>query len=141
MSAGREFQPDTDEVLQVEDISPVGKAPAVDVAVRGPVRTQELPHKAGATFSRSVGTLTATTPAARVLSADHKRARAVIMSVGQNMYVAFSQASAQDVSRMALWPSGVAFVVTTATEVWVVAATGTTTVSVVTELWAAGESD
>lgn len=141
MSAGREFQPDLDEVLQVEDISPEGVAPVVDVAVRGPVRTQELPHKAGATFSRTVAALTATVPAVRILSADHKRARAVLMSVGQNMYVAFTQASAQDVSRMALWPANTSFVVTTATEVWVCAATATTTISVVTELWAAGETD
>lgn len=142
MSAGsRDFQPDELEVLQMEDVTPTGKPPVVDVAVAGPIRTQELPHKAGATFSRSVGALTSTTPAIRVLSADHKRARAVLMSVGQNMYFAFTSASAQDVSRMALWPANTPFVLTTATEVWVCSATATTTVSIVTELWATGEND
>jgi hypothetical protein len=139
MSANEvDFQPDTEEVLQME---PEGKGPVVDVTVSGPVRTQELPRRAGATFTRTVGTLTGTTPAVRVLTADHKRARAVLMSVGQNMLVAFNQGSAQDASRMILWPANSAFVVTTATEVWVAAATGTTSIGVATELWATGSDD
>lgn len=132
-----DFQPDTEEVLQME---PEGKTPVVDVTVRGPVRTQELPRRAGATFTRTVPAMSGTVPALRVLAADHKRARAVIMSIGQNMLVAFSQASAQDASRMALWPANVPFPVTTATEVWVASSTATTSISVITELWAAGDA-
>lgn len=135
MSANEvDLQPTTDEVLQVED-GAWPKEPAVEVTVHGPVRTQELPHKAGATFTRP----NITTTPYRILTADHRRARAVLLSIGQNLLIAFNSASAQDPSRMALWPANTQFLVTAATEVWVASATGTTSVSVATEMWAAGE--
>lgn len=140
MSMSPDLQPDVDEVLQTEqdDTPRDGKPePPVDVRVNGSVRTQELPHKAGATRTRPV---VSTTPI-RLLAADHRRARASVMSIGQNMYVAFNSASASDVSTMMLWPANVPFIVLTATEVWVASATATTSVSFATELWATGEGD
>lgn len=128
--AGFDNQPDVDEVLQAETTP----EPAVLVRTETPIRTQELPHKAGGTLTKTVGT----TPV-RLLAADHRRARAEIISIGQNMYFAYSQASAQDTSRMALWPAGTPKVITTLTEVWVCSATSTTSVSASTELWATGE--
>lgn len=132
MSADIEFQPDDFDVMQAE---PDGREPAVKVHVIGQVRVQDLPRKAGATFTR----LAVTTTPMRLLAADHRRAAARIMSIGQNMLVALSAASAQDTSRMALWPANTVFLCEADTEVWVASATATTTISVVTELWATGE--
>jgi hypothetical protein len=126
-----ELQPDELEALQAES----GPVPAAKVSVDGPVRTQELPRKAGATFNKTGVT---TTPF-QLLRADHRRAVARIISIGQPMYVALSQASAGDVSRMALWPAATVFPVTADCEVWVASSTATTTISVVTEMWATGE--
>jgi hypothetical protein len=127
-----EFQPDLPVVLQIE--GQYGTEPPVNVKVVGPVRTQDMPLKSGATFTKVVGT----TPI-RLLFPDHRRAQATIISIGQNMLIAFSNASAQDPSRMALWPANVAFTHPGATELWVASATATTSVAVLTGLWATGE--
>jgi hypothetical protein len=127
-----DLQPDTAEVLQVEE--PEGTVPAVDVAVTNPVRTQSLPRKAGATFNRDV-----TTTITELLRADHRRARALIVA-DATIYLAFSEASAQDPSRMALWPALEPFDATATTDLWVRAETGTANVSVITEMWATGET-
>jgi hypothetical protein len=132
MSADNEFQPDVFDAMQFE---PEGREAAVKVIVTGPVRIQDLPRKAGATFTR----LAVTTAPMKLLAADHRRAAARIVSIGQNMLVALSAASAQDASRMALWPANLVFLCEADTEVWVASATATTTISVVTELWATGE--
>lgn len=133
-TTGVDLQPDTDEVLQNEEVH----EPAVNVHITGsdvPVRVQSLPNRAGATFTKAV-----TTTAQRILNADHRRAVGTIIASGGAVYVAFSNASAQDPSRMALWPAGVPFVSSAGTEVWVQAVSGTVQVGVLTELWAAGES-
>jgi hypothetical protein len=127
-----EFQPDLVDVLQIEGA--FGTEPPVNVKVNGPVRTQELPSKAGATFTKVV-----TTAPIKLLFSDHRRSRATIISVGQNMLVAFSSAAAQDSSRMALWPANLPYTHLGGTELWVASATTTTAVSVLTSLWATGE--
>lgn len=127
-----DINPDKDDVLQVEDPDPQ----AVEVRIVGPAKVQQLPHKGGSTRTRTIGT----TPV-RMLSADHRRARAVLMSVGANALFALGKEQAADPSTMALWPQNVSFVVTTDTEVWAAAATGTTSMSVMTELWAEGNSE
>lgn len=138
MSAGNttnEFQPPVPVVLQEETPYGATAEPPVNVRTIGPVRTQETPHKAGATFTKAA----ITTAPQRLLTADHRRAKVVLVSIGQNMLVAFSNAAAQDPSRMALWPANVPLTLTNDSEVWVASATATTSVSVVTELWATGE--
>jgi hypothetical protein len=127
-----EFQPDLPEVLQIEGA--YGTEPPVNVKVVGPVRTQDMPLKSGATFTKTVST----TPI-KLLFSDHRRARATIISVGQNMLVAFSSASSQDASRMALWPANVPFTHVGDTELWVASVTATSSISVLTGLWATGE--
>jgi hypothetical protein len=131
---GVELQPDNDEVLQAEPVYALNEPP-VSVVVEGPVRTQPLPTKAGGTVTRTL-----TTTPGLVLKADHRRRRALLVSVGQNIYVALNQASAQDVSRMALWPQNVPLELTNDSDVYAAAATGTTQLGVVTELWATGEA-
>jgi hypothetical protein len=128
-----ELQPTAEEVLQIE---PTIKEPPVTVAVDGPVRTQDLPRKGGTTFTRTVGTTVGQTP---LLRADHRRASARLISVGQAMLVAFNAASAQDASRMALVPANTILVITATTDIWVISATATTAISVITELWATGD--
>lgn len=133
MSANEpDLQPDDLEVLQAENNGP---EPAVLVHVEGPIRNQQMPNKQGATRTRSsVGT----TPI-RLLTADHRRASFKLMSIGGNMLFAFNSAAAADPSAMATWPQNVQYAGTHDGEVWAAAATGTTSISVVTEYWATGE--
>lgn len=129
-----DLEPDDLEAMQAETVGPEPTV-RVDVAsVETPVRTQALPRKAGATRTRTVGV----TPI-RLFTADHKRAQATVISIGQNMMIALSASMAQDPSTMALWPQNVPYVLTADTELWVASATATTSVSLIQELWAAGE--
>jgi hypothetical protein len=129
-----DLQPDTDEVLQAEE--PYRPEPSVLVHIDTPVRTTDLPYKAGATRTKANVGLTPV----RILTADHRRARAVLMSIGQNMLYSFTGAAAGDpAGAMAQWPANVALTVFGATEVWVASVTGTTSISATTYLWATGE--
>lgn len=134
MSTTPELQPDELEVLQAED---PGTEPMVRVTVARlevPVRTLELPRKAGATRTITVGT----TPQ-RVLQSDHRRATARVMSIGQNMLIGYNSAMAGDPSRMGLWPANTVFTMNVDGELWIASATATTSISYFTELWATGE--
>jgi hypothetical protein len=133
MGTGVELQPDELAVLQAE---PAYEPPvSVTVAhVSTPVRTQALPRESAATRTRTV-----TTTALRLLAADPRRASATIIASGGNILIAFSMASAADPSTMALWPAATPYTLTADTELYVAASTGTVTVSVITEYWAAGE--
>lgn len=130
-----DLQPDLEDVLQVED--PEGVEATVRVSQQGPVRTQALPRKAGATRTVSVGVLP--TPY-RLLRANPRRAQALLIAPAAFL-VALNAASAQDLSTMALWPPNVPLPVGADTDVWVAAATGTVSVSVISEFWAAGEDN
>ncbi len=129
-----ELQPDTAEVLQEEPeyvMSVQGT-----VAVKGPVRTQALPRKGAATRTRTVGD----TRAVQLLTADPRRGRVTLMSMDQEMLIAFSEAACQAASSMTVWPKAVPFVCDATVDVYVQCAVDseTTRVSVTTELWAEG---
>lgn len=128
-----DLQPELNEVLQSEVYDEQAVKVIVE-AVKTPVRTQTLPHPAGATRYRLV-----TTTAIKLLAANHYRGQATIVAFDQDMYVAFNRASAQDPSTMGRWPALVPMVITTDTEIWVSAFQATTNISVFTELWATGE--
>lgn len=128
-----DLQPDLDEVLQAE-VAPVHEGAPTPVVVIGPVRTQTMPEKAGATKTVTVGI----TPV-KILQADHRRARTTILAIGGTMMFAFNSASKEDSSKMALWPANVAFTHLGDDEIWVMAVAGTITVSVATGRWATGE--
>ena len=132
-SSAVELQPDVPEVLQAEE--PAGREPVIKVSQQGPVRTQALPRKGGATFTKNVAAMPA---ALNVLRPDHRRASAILIAAAA-ILVAYGDANAQDASTMALWPANVPLPVSGTVDVWVAAAAGTTTVSVLTELWATGE--
>jgi hypothetical protein len=126
-----DFQPDVEDVMQVESAD----EPAVKVKVVGSARMQELPTKAGATFTRTVS---ASIPNVPLLRADHRRKKATVIASAA-IYIAFTQASCQDPSRMVQWPALLPFYQGAVSEIWVYAVTGTAAVSVATEMWATGE--
>lgn len=130
-----ELQPDVHEVLQEEDAGALS-VPVCITEQKGPVRTQALPRKGGATQTKTL-----TTTPLQVLWPDPRRARArlVTTSAANNLLIAFTAAAAQDPTTMAIWPGAVAFEHTATTELWVAAATGTFQVGILTETWADGE--
>lgn len=131
-----DLQPDVPEVLQSEE--PYGDAHVVDVKVCGPVRTQPLPRKGGATFTKTVGVLGAVPGAANVLRADHRRAVAYLVAASPFL-VAYNDANAQSVDTMALVPANVLLPVSATVDVWIAAPSATVAVSVLVEDWATGE--
>lgn len=137
-----ELQPDELDVLQAVQDGPDPLIRVAIAAVDTPVRTQDLPHKSAATFTKTVdvnGIVGQQVNQGRLLPGDHRRAVVRLMSIGQNILIGFSNAAYQDASRMALWPANVAFVMNHDGELWVRAAASTTSVSVVVENWATGE--
>lgn len=130
-----DLQPDTSEVLQEEPEYVMSVQGCV--SVKGPVRTQELPRKGGATRTRIVND----TKYVQLLEADKRRGRLTVMSMDAEMYVGFSEASMQAPDSAAgVWPKGVPLIVTAAVDVFVMCAEAakTTRVSVFPELWAEG---
>lgn len=130
-----DIQPDEREVIQAEGEAGAS-VPVCVTEVKAPVRVQVLPRKGGSTFTKTLST----TPQ-RILTADHRRARAVVVA-GDGVtpfLVAFSSAAAQDASRMTLWPGLLPFEHDATTEVWAMVSTGTLAVGVATWLWAEGE--
>lgn len=133
-----DLQPDVADVLQEED----GGGLTVPVCIteqKAPLRTQALPRKGGATMTKAL-----TTTPLRVLTADHRRAVArVISTATANVFLfAHTEASAQDESTMSLWPGLVPLPVEATTELWlrVPATPGTGfSVGISTSLWAEGE--
>lgn len=130
-----EPEPDIEDVLQVEDDG-LTAVPVCLTETRTPVRVSVLPRVGGATRTRTIGT---TAPGVRVLTADPRRARAVLMCIDQAMYVAYSKAAAEDLSTMAVWPAGTPLTIEAVTEVWVIADTAAAAVSIITEVWADGD--
>lgn len=129
-----DLQPDVGEVLQEEPeyvMSVQGK-----VAVQGPVRTQELPRKAGATKTRTV----TDTAYVQMLDSDPRRGFVMVMSMDAAFYFGFTEASMQATSAMSVWPKNVPLPLPLSAELWVQSAeTGVSTrISVTTGLWAAG---
>lgn len=131
-----DLQPDVTEVLQSEE--PYGDSHVVDVKVCAPVRTQPMPRKGGATFTRTVGVLGATPGALNVLRADHRRAVAYLVAPTPFL-IAYNDANAQSVDTMATIPGNVLIPVSATVDVWVAAPAGTVAVSVLVEDWATGE--
>lgn len=128
-----DLQPDVGEVLQEE---PYKMTVTGEVAVCGPVRTQELPRKGGATKTKVVSD----TVYVQMLDNDMRRGFVVVMSMDAELYFGFGEASMQAVGAMSVWPKGVALPVPVASELWVQCAEAgkTTRVSVTTGLWATG---
>jgi hypothetical protein len=128
-----ELQPDTEAVLQEEAPEQYQAIPVCVKEVSAPVRVQQLPRKGAASLTKSL-----TTTATQVLWADHWRGRVVLLA-SADVLVAFSEASCQADSAMAAWPANVPLEITATAEIWAKAATGTASLSVITERWAEGQ--
>lgn len=128
-----DLQPDLSEVLQ-EEIAPVHEGLPVPVRIVGPVRAQILPAKSSSTKTVAVGT----TPI-RILQANHRRSRILLMATGGAMRVAFNTASKETPASMALWPVNVPLELLGDDEVWVMGDAGNISVSLVASRWADGE--
>jgi len=133
-----DLQPDLDEVLQAERHGISHDYP-VPVAVEGVVRTQDLPQKSGTTKTVSLAAAGVGVTPVRVLKANHRRARVVLLAIGGAMRFSFDPASKEDPSRMALWPANVPFTHLGDDDVFVAADTVAITVTVVAGHWAVGE--
>lgn len=129
-----EMQPDTQEVLQVEP-GPLTTVPVSVCEILAPVRTQALPRRDATSSTKAV-----TTAPLQVLWADPFRACAQITSFTGDMLVSFNSASASSPYTSAQWPVGKPLTVTATCDVWVAAATGSISVSVITERWATGDA-
>ena len=129
-----DLQPDVDEVLQTEAEDDKPYIPPLCVKeVQAPVRVQTLPRKGGGTLTKPL-----TTSPVQVLTADHRRGRALLVS-STAFLVAFSEASCQADSAMAAWPANVPLELSTTAEVWAKVDAGTADLAVVIERWALGE--
>jgi len=135
-----EMQPDLEDVLQVEE--PAGSETAVKVEQQGPTRSQTLPRKGGATFTRTIGSSAPT----RLLGADPRRFSALI-NAADDIWVAFTKSgvvaaieNADQNGAYRVFGSTVPFPVGAVVEVWACAVTTTARVSIATELWATGEA-
>lgn len=135
MTDAVQMQPTEHEVLQEEPPS-FTTIPVRVVAVDAPVRVQELPRKTGSTSTRTIGST-----AVKVATADPYRAQLTLMSMTQDIYVAFTRHGSEEVLTSSIWPKLVPMVITAVTDVWVVsgaAGRDDTLVSITMERWATG---
>jgi|SRR5687767_7171103 len=117
------------DVLQ-EDPVPFA-IPSVPVRVEGPVTTQQIPSRAGASFSRLL--LAADVPQAPILPADPRR-RIARLICGQPFSIGTEQ-SAVTQGVAAEWPADVVCEITHGEAVWV-DVSADAAISVMVENWA-----
>lgn len=120
-----EPRPPADEVMQ----RPESPRP-LPVRHDGPVTTHELPSRFGITVTE-----TASTTAQQVLGADRGRKRATLIST-DNAFRVHVQRTAQGPANTATWPANVPLIITHCAPVSISTASGTATVSIITEDWA-----
>lgn len=99
----------------------------VPVRVTTPVQVREMPSRNAA--GRTA--LVSNTAAVRLLTPDPRRKRATLYAFDQE--IAFGPTQASATSR---WPKQVPLYLDTRDEVWVISATSTTDVTIITEAWA-----
>ena len=124
-----ELEPDTDEVLQVEEVD----VPAVKVTVEGPARVQLLPTKSAGIRGITVPD----TGARRLMTADPHRARAVVITDAVAVLIGGSQQEV-DGGQPGKIPAGMRVEFGATDELWARSVTGETTVTVIQERWANG---
>ena len=120
-----EFDQEPGDVLQEENVY----SRAIPVCVDEPVRTHELPARAGACYTAGgVGT-----NGQKILGRDPRRKAATIIGLTQDILIGTTQANARAGARI---PAVVPFVINTIDEYWAASVTSTTDISVITEQWA-----
>lgn len=129
--------PNAENVMQDEDV--YGAAVPVNVCVKGPVRTQELPTRLGALRSVLVPALDVGGQPIRLLSADPRRRRAVVL-LGANQTLQLGATQKEAAGQYAFQiASGTATPFTlelfSTDELWAVRSTVATVISVLEERW------
>lgn len=124
-----ELDPRAEPADLVQDVPHTAVMLPAPVVVQGPVRVQELPRTSSGMHTVTVGT----TPK-RVLTADPRRAKALLVSRTADMYFGGSQAEALG-GYGAWWPLGTVLPLHHCDEVWISAVSGTTDITVITESW------
>lgn len=133
----QQLQPTTEQVIQAEPDyvdNPLSSLPVVVEQIKGPVRTQALPRKAGSTRTRNAPF----GDPIRVLGLDPRRASVKLVGYDDDFLFAFTEANAQTPRTMSRWPKGIPYECTATTEVWIAGNTMDTDVSITVELWAEG---
>ncbi|MFJ2307658.1 hypothetical protein [Streptomyces sp. NPDC087787] len=125
-----EITSDPDEIVQHE-YPPEPDRP-IGVTVRGPVETRELPARGvGYRTEQNVGQV-----AVRLLPLEARRKGALICAVGQDIWLAQSQAGAMAGAAGAIRiPAVLPWPVDHLGEVWACAVSGTTDISVQSSYW------
>lgn len=126
-----ESTPDLEDLYQEED-ERVIVVPVRLIEAESPVRVQLLPSRHG--VSRSYTTAATDAEPIPLLGADLRRRRATIVALGAEIYVGDREMVKS--SQAARWPSSVPLVIEHTEMIYARAATGSATVSVVTENWA-----
>lgn len=120
-----EFDQEPGDILQEQDVY----ARAIPVCLDDPVRTQELPARAGACYTSGPVDINGQ----KILGRDPRRKSATIIGLTQDILIGTTQANARAGARI---PAVVPFVISTTDEYWAASVTGTTDISVITEQWA-----
>jgi hypothetical protein len=120
-----EFDQEPGEILQEQDVY----AKAIPVCMDEPVRSQELPSRAGACYTAGA----VDTNGQKILGRDPRRKSATIIGLTQDILLGTTQANARAGARI---PAVVPFVITSVDEYWAASVTATTDITVITEQWA-----
>lgn len=120
-----EFDQDPGDVLQEQE----DRLTVIPVEVTEPVRSIALPGKR--TTFYTVSDVTATT-GVQLLGRDPRRKHATIIGLAQDVILGSTQSNALNGARI---PAVVPFVISSMDEVWAVAVTSTTDISVIVEFW------
>lgn len=106
-----------------------GQIPTIPVTVEGPVQSQAMPTRGGATVQRKVGVVPD-----RILNEDPRRSRVILVSKDDDMYVAFDQASILSATA-AIWPKLVPLTITCTSQIYVAAVSTASVISAIPEQW------
>jgi len=117
--------PDADEVLQDET-----PGTAIPVVIDTPVRTQRLPNRLAGMGTLNVDNVTAK----RLAGSDPRRASLLILAHDQEILLASTQGGCLG-EYAARWPQDLPLLLSSSDELWAMAATSNTDITVIAEQW------
>lgn len=123
--------PGPEEIVQAEE--PYDPTRPINVQLCGPAETRELPAvRAGYKTEQGVGAAVAV----KLLPFEPRRKQALLCALSQDVYLSGTQAGAMAGASGAIRiPAVVPWPINNLDEVWVMAVTGTTDISVQAEYW------
>lgn len=123
--------PDPEEIVQAEEA--YDSARPIPVTVCGPIQTRELPAKApGYRTEPGVGA----SVAVKLMAFEPRRKAGLVMAISQDVWLSSSQAGAMAGASGAIRiPAVIPWPIDHMEEVWAMAVTGTTDISVQSSYW------